>query len=72
MKKTVRIFPHKMKGEGHYLALLRKGDEKAEAKRLAEKTAATKGFSEKERKETSGRFGIILSRYFLGDGCKPS
>lgn len=23
--KTVRIFPHKMKGEGHYLALLRKG-----------------------------------------------
>lgn len=24
--KTVRIFPHKMKGEGHYLALLQKGD----------------------------------------------
>lgn len=24
--KTVRIFPHKMQGEGHYLALLRKGD----------------------------------------------
>lgn len=26
LKKTVRIFPHKMKGEGHYLALLKKGD----------------------------------------------
>ncbi len=27
MAKTVRIFPHKMKGEGHFLALLKKGDE---------------------------------------------
>lgn len=26
LKKTVRIFPHKMKGEGHFLALLRKGE----------------------------------------------
>lgn len=26
MEKTVRIFPHKMKGEGHFLALLRKGE----------------------------------------------
>lgn len=26
LAKTVRIFPHKMKGEGHYLALLQKGD----------------------------------------------
>lgn len=26
LKKTVRIFPHRMKGEGHYLALLQKGD----------------------------------------------
>ena len=25
LKKTVRIFPHRMKGEGHFLALLRKG-----------------------------------------------
>ena len=25
LKKTVRIFPHKMKGEGHYVALLQKG-----------------------------------------------
>ena len=26
LKKTVRIFPHKMKGEGHYVALLQKGE----------------------------------------------
>lgn len=26
VRKTVRIFPHRMKGEGHYLALLQKGD----------------------------------------------
>jgi len=26
-KKTVRIFPHRMQGEGHFLALLRKGEE---------------------------------------------
>ncbi len=36
-EKTVRIFPHKMKGEGHYLALLRKGDVSAEKERLAQK-----------------------------------
>lgn len=33
LKKTVRIFPHKMQGEGHYLALLRKG--KAEEKQVS-------------------------------------
>lgn len=26
IRNTVRIFPHKMKGEGHYLALLQKGE----------------------------------------------
>lgn len=29
LEKTVRIFPHKMQGEGHYLALLKKGSEEA-------------------------------------------
>lgn len=32
LRKTVRIFPHRMKGEGHYLALLKKG-EKCEEKK---------------------------------------
>ena len=27
-KKTVRIWPHKMHGEGHYVALLQKGEKK--------------------------------------------
>lgn len=29
LRDTVRIFPHKMRGEGHYIALLRKGEERA-------------------------------------------
>ena len=36
LKKTVRIFPHKMKGEGHYVALLQKG-EPLPAKELKQK-----------------------------------
>lgn len=40
-RKTVRIFPHKMQGEGHYLALVKKGDDNAEGKN--EKTAKPKG-----------------------------
>ena len=48
LKKTVRIFPHKMKGEGHYIALLRKNGEhemmsdgsKKRPKKLAEELEA--------------------------------
>lgn len=36
MDKTVRIFPHHMQGEGHYLALLKKGDTGQNAKPSAE------------------------------------
>ena len=35
--KTVRIWPHKMHGEGHFLALLQKGIEKPEHKTIAQK-----------------------------------
>lgn len=35
LAKTVRIFPHKMHGEGHYLALLQKGEVSASADRPA-------------------------------------
>ncbi|MGC4019761.1 MAG: RsmF rRNA methyltransferase first C-terminal domain-containing protein [Muricomes sp.] len=47
-QKTVRIFPHKMEGEGHYLALLRKGkpeeqDEKTKKDKNLSKTAAKAG-----------------------------
>ena len=36
LEKTVRIFPHRMKGEGHFLALLQKGEKREEGKRLPE------------------------------------
>ena len=36
-RKTVRIFPHHMKGEGHYLALLRKGHAEQTVIRKTEK-----------------------------------
>lgn len=35
LKKTVRIFPHRMKGEGHFLALLKKGERTDEGIRPA-------------------------------------
>lgn len=44
-RKTVRIFPHKMQGEGHYLALVKKGDGNAE--RENEKPAKTKSGAKK-------------------------
>ena len=36
LEKTVRIFPHRMKGEGHFLALLQKGEKTEDGKRLPE------------------------------------
>lgn len=42
LKNTVRIFPHKMKGEGHYLALLRKGSEISKTTEIQEKKANKK------------------------------
>ena len=44
-RKTVRIFPHKMQGEGHYLALVKKGDDHTERKN--EKTAKPKSGAKK-------------------------
>ena len=35
LKKTVRIFPHRMKGEGHFLALLKKGSQTDRARPAA-------------------------------------
>ncbi len=49
--KTVRIFPHKMKGEGHYLALLEKGMKKQKPNDWQKKTAATKGSARKRGKK---------------------
>lgn len=46
LSKTVRIFPHKMQGEGHYLALLKKGNYTAFQEKMRHayaKTAAKTG-----------------------------
>ena len=62
-RKTVRIFPHHMKGEGHYLALLRKG------------TCGTDGDPEdgKERKQTYGFPGEASGRFeILFKACPPT
>lgn len=37
LEKTVRIFPHKMKGEGHFLALLKKGESQEMKKTFSSK-----------------------------------
>ena len=42
LTKTVRIWPHKMHGEGHYLALLQKGEANNEIKGLKVKSRAKK------------------------------
>lgn len=42
LQKTVRIFPHKMHGEGHYLALLQKGEGKERLKASAQRKGTVK------------------------------
>lgn len=42
LRKTVRIFPHKMHGEGHYLALLQKGEASETLKALKKKKSGKK------------------------------
>ena len=53
LEKTVRIFPHRMKGEGHFLALLQRV-----------KTGRRKETSgEWEEQKASGRIGRISWSY---------
>ena len=48
MEKTVRIFPHRMQGEGHYLALMKKGEafEPTEKKEVISSTRSMKKIPE--------------------------
>lgn len=46
IEKTVRIFPHKMKGEGHYLALLQKGEKKETAEETGKPKKKTRKLPE--------------------------
>lgn len=50
LAKTVRIFPHKMKGEGHYLALLRKEQADGANGGAAKRRISKKSALEKERR----------------------
>lgn len=47
-RKTVRIWPHKMRGEGHYLALLQKGEKPEESRPKAKVKRAKKAPEELE------------------------
>ena len=53
LSKCVRIFPHKMEGEGHFLALLKK---KGEHCRLHQKTARISGKPSKEEEKILREF----------------
>ncbi len=48
LKKTIRIFPHKMEGEGHFIALLKK-EEEAVSENLKEKEKNNRNKNEKEK-----------------------
>ena len=65
---TVRIFPHRMHGEGHFLALLKKG-EGPDARGKKERADAQQGRKRKEAapelEEFSQKFKIDLSRCTL-------
>ncbi len=64
LEKCVRIFPHKLEGEGHFLALLQKGDryEEPGERRMSykEKRSGLKG----EEKELFETFSKNLNRSF--------
>ena len=66
LKKCVRIWPHKMAGEGHFLALLHKkgvSDKTPSENRSAAKTAASvKGISKGEQKALEEFFADVTMR----------
>lgn len=49
LKKTIRIFPHKMEGEGHFIALLKK-EEEAVSENLKKKEKNNRNKNEKEKR----------------------
>ncbi|MCI5620081.1 MAG: RsmF rRNA methyltransferase first C-terminal domain-containing protein [Lachnospiraceae bacterium] len=51
MERTIRLFPHKIHGEGHYLAVLKKGSADPSVCEGSVSGGLEKGISEKECKE---------------------
>lgn len=71
LARTVRIFPHKMKGEGHYLALVRKGNPQEKQQKVLSRKSKKKipeelaDFLNKVDKEfDAGRFDIHGERVY--------
>lgn len=71
LEKCVRIFPHKLDGEGHFLALLRRGQDSADSKfeSAGEKRKAVCGYGRRsglqgEEKELFEVFAKNLNRVF--------
>ncbi len=54
MEDTIRLWPHRLKGEGHYVAVLEKKGEVPEGYRGYCRTGEQKGMPEKEYKEYTG------------------
>lgn len=61
LEKTVRIFPHKMHGEGHYIALLKKGEGMEPLKRTGGNKRESKWKIPDELKEFLQKIKIDLS-----------
>ncbi len=71
-ERTVRLFPHHLKGEGHYLAVLKKGGEAQENVRARSLYGIQKGISEKDcapwREFEAENLNIRLDGTFLKFG----
>lgn len=61
LEKTVRIFPHNMHGEGHYIALLKKGEDMTSQQRLAGEKRGGKWKIPDELKDFLQKIKIDLS-----------
>lgn len=66
LKDTVRIFPHRMKGEGHYVALLKKGEDKGGSGAAGavsfRETAAGKGRLPEELAAFFGELDVLFEK----------
>ncbi|MDO4345424.1 MAG: RsmB/NOP family class I SAM-dependent RNA methyltransferase [Eubacteriales bacterium] len=67
LKKCVRIFPHKMAGEGHFMALLQKKAPWGNKEELTESGRTESGRTEIGRTEAGDRAGLSDIRLSKGD-----
>lgn len=71
LKKTIRLFPHKLKGEGHYVAVLQKEGELTEATdKLFSRNGVEKSISLKDCKEYESFLQAELKAEWLQQTAK--